>query len=68
MSIINNILKKLVLNENGKISITKIGGWVISISAMLAAQGIVPLQTAETIAAIGGLLGITGARDAIGKK
>jgi|WetSurMetagenome_2_1015567.scaffolds.fasta_scaffold76709_4 hypothetical protein len=63
-----NLIKKLFLNDQGKISFTKIGGLILGLSGVLVANGIITPQVAETIASIGAILGISGARDAMNKK
>jgi hypothetical protein len=67
------MFKKLLLNESGNISWMKLGGLIVTISGVIV-SGIVPglpiaLVTGAKIAiAVGGSIGIAGARDAIGQK
>jgi hypothetical protein len=69
-------LKKLFLNLEGKVSWTKISGWILSTAGSvlaLAQAGVIHLSQ-NMIAAlivvlfVGGKIGIDGLRDAMGKK
>jgi hypothetical protein len=64
------MFKNLFFNDQGKFSLTKIGGWVFSIAGYIAIAEGVPQNIrmiAGAIAAIGAGTGIAGVRNAITK-
>jgi hypothetical protein len=64
------MFKKLFCNAEGKVSFTKIGGWVFSVAGYIALLDGVPSNIraiAGAIASIGAATGIVGARDAMTK-
>jgi hypothetical protein len=64
-------LKKLLLNVEGKVSLTKLGTWLVAISIGLQQSGVDFSgridDLLKIIVAIGAAIGIAGARDALGK-
>jgi hypothetical protein len=66
------IAKRVILGESGSVSLTKLGGWLVSAAGFILSQGLVgSTGTAHTVCtailAIGGALGVAGVRDAIKK-
>jgi hypothetical protein len=65
------MFKKLFCNADGKVSFTKIGGWIFSVAGYISLAEGVPSNIrviAGAIASIGAATGIAGARDAVDKK
>jgi hypothetical protein len=67
-----NFLKKLLLNVEGKVSLTKLGTWLVALAIGLQQSGVDFSgridDLLKVIVAIGAAIGIAGARDALGKK
>ena len=68
-------MKKLFMNELGKVSFTKIGAWLIALSQAFSQPGLLPVgqytglqNVLGVVTAIGAALAAVGVRDAISKK
>jgi hypothetical protein len=64
------MFKRLFCNADGKVSVTKIGGWLFSVAGYIAVAPGVPENVrviAGAISAFGVATGIAGARDAMTK-